>query len=276
MHVSGLFQLATTLRPARRAGGLLALLVLLGACDRQPPTSLPAQAAVAEHLEAAHQHFADPATAALEQSCDTAPAFTQALEAWIQSVELAGLQSRFGQQLADAQRRVAALRVRCPAAPPGVATAPAHRVVPHPDRKRDVDVAPVLSADLLDAYARGLDEEIALMRASGSHFISLSRHDVQGRQVAEAAGLTLPEYRGLRDAVQKLLYERMLHERYAGTVGTARLLRLEPHKRKHADEVLARDPYAALSTSERKAVESRMPALQSQYARYMDLAAVGD
>ena len=68
----------------------------------------------------------------------------------------------------------------------------------------------------------------------------------------------------------------MLHARYAGADGQARLARLEPHKREHALEVLARDPYAALSAAERDTVQARMSELQPLYTRYMGLAAVAD
>ena len=133
-----------------------------------------------------------------------------------------------------------------------------------------------LTAATLDAYLRGMEQEIALMRASGRSFVSLSRHDEEGRQVAAAAGLGLHDYTRVRDAVQKVLYERMLHERYAGADGNARLAGLEPHKRDHAKDVLARDPFASLSTSERDVMQQRLSDLRAQYDRYMALAAVGD
>ena len=129
---------------------------------------------------------------------------------------------------------------------------------------------------MLDAYVRGMGEEIALMRASGSHFVSLSQYDAQGRQIATAAELSLAEYRGLRNAMQTLLYERMLHARYAGADGQARLARLEPHKREHATEMLASDPFAPLSPAERDAVQARLDVLRPLYDRYMGIAAIAD
>jgi hypothetical protein len=73
-----------------------------------------------------------------------------------------------------------------------------------------------------------------------------------------------------------VLYELMMHARYAGPAGQARLAGLEPHKREHAREVLARDPYASLSAAERDAVQARLAILRSQYEGYMDLAAIAD
>ena len=144
------------------------------------------------------------------------------------------------------------------------------------ERKRDADARPVIDADMLDAYVRGVDEEIALMRATGRHFVSLSKYDEQGLQVAAKAGLSVRDYSDLKRAMHKVLYELMLHERFAGPARQARLAGMEPHKREHAEEVLARDPYASVSTAERNLIQTRLVALRSQYDGYMDLAAIAD
>jgi hypothetical protein len=143
----------------------------------------------------------------------------------------------------------------------------------HPSNE---DPRPTLTPDLLDAYVRGMEEEIALMDASGSHFIPLSKYDEQGLQVAATAALPLPEYRGLRQKVNDVLYAHMMHERYAGADGQARLDRLEPHKREHALEVLANEPFATLSAAERSAVQARLDTLRDTYDRYMRIAAIAD
>lgn len=143
-------------------------------------------------------------------------------------------------------------------------------------RASNEDPRPTITPDLLDAYIRGMEEEIRLMRASGSHFISLSKYDEQGLQVAEKAGLTMPEYRGLRRAVTDVLYAHLMHERYAGPEGEARLARLEPHKREHALEMLASEPFAPLSPTERDAVQARQDVLRPLYDRYMGIAAIAD
>lgn len=138
------------------------------------------------------------------------------------------------------------------------------------------DPRPTITPDLLDAYIRGMEEEIVLMRAAGSHFISLSKYDEQGMQVAEKAGLPMPEYRGLRQAVTAVLYAHSMHERYAGPEGEARLAGLEPHKREHAVEMLASEPFATLSPAERDAVQARLGTLRPLYDRYMEIAAIAD
>lgn len=143
-------------------------------------------------------------------------------------------------------------------------------------RASNEDPRPTITPDLLDAYIRGMEEEIALMRATGSHFIALSKYDEQGLQVAEKAGLPLPEYRGLRQAVNDVLYSHFMHELYAGPDGRARLERLEPHKREYALEKLASEPFAPLSPAERDAVQARLGSLRPLYDRYMGIAAIAD
>ncbi|HUH89459.1 MAG TPA: hypothetical protein VLZ76_02205 [Lysobacter sp.] len=264
-----------TRRTTVRAAGWATALILLAACDGRTPTVLSPQSQLVEPLEMAYRQFADPSMAALEQSCDTAPTLAQALDGWADAVDEAGLQSRFPRETVAAKRRAAAIRTLCPSTPTEV-DAPERRAATGTDRARNADPRPAITTDTLDAYARGLDEELALMRASGSHFVSLSKRSEDGRRVAAAAGLSPSEYQELRQAVHSVLYELMMHARYAGPAGQARLAGLEPHKREHAREVLARDPYASLSAVERDAVQARLDALQTRYDRYMDMAAIAD
>lgn len=143
-------------------------------------------------------------------------------------------------------------------------------------RASNEDPRPTITPDLLDAYIRGMEEEILLMRSTAGHFISLSKYDEKGLQVAEKAGLPLPEYRGLRQAVTDVLYSHFMHERYAGPEGEARLARLEPHKREHAAGMLASEPFATLSPAESNAVQARLDTLRPLYDRYMEIAAIAD
>lgn len=143
-------------------------------------------------------------------------------------------------------------------------------------RAANQDPRPTITPDLIDAYIRGMEEEVRLMRSIGSHFISLSKYDEHGLQVAERAGLPIAEYRGLRQAVTEVLYAHLMHERYAGPDGEARLARLEPHKREHALGMLAREPFATLAPAERDAVQARLDTLRPLYDRYMDIAAIAD
>ncbi|TWT22620.1 hypothetical protein FQY83_06290 [Luteimonas marina] len=267
---------------AARAAGSIFLLVLLAACgDRTPAGTAQAQALLADPLEASYRQFTE---SAADTSCSEAPVLAMALDGWLQAVEAAGLQSRFAAETAEARRRAADIRVRCADAIATLEAATAAGAANRPERNRAKGSKdrsakaprPDITPDLLDAYARGIEEEIALMRANGTHFVSLSRYDEQGLQVAAVAGLPLPEYTDLRQAMHKVLHEQMMHDRYAGAAGQARLSRLEPHKRKYAEEVLARDPFASLSPTERGAVRARLDALQAGYDRYLRLAAVGD
>ncbi len=267
---------ATPLRTIFRTAGLALLPLLLAACGER------AQPELAEPLRDAYRMLTG-TTAAAGDSCATAPALAMALGGWLEAVDEAGLQSRFASETADARQRVDAIRARCADA---VAAMESAATDARPERRArasgsdrpasNEDPRPAITPDLLDAWIRGMEEEIVLMRATGSHFISLSKYDEQGLQVAEKAGLPLPEYRGLRDAVTKVMYVHMMHERYGGADGQARLARLEPHKREHAIGILASEPFATLSPAEREAVQARLGSLRALYDRYMEIAAVGD
>lgn len=269
---------AAPLRTAFRTAGLALLPFLLAACGER------AQPELAEPLEAAYRQLTEPPMATVNGSCDSAPALALALDGWLQAVEAAGLQSRFSAETAEARQRVDGIRSRCAdamaameSAMAGAADRRATRTSSRTDRPAsNEDPRPTITPDLLDAWIRGMEEEIALMRATNSHFISLSKYDEHGLQVAEKAGLPLPEYRGLRDAVTKVMYAHMMHERYAGADGQARLARLEPHKREHAIGILASEPFATLSPAERDAVQARLGSLRALYDRYMDIAAIAD
>ena len=261
-----------------RAAGVAALLALLAACGDRAP-ALAAQAQLAEPLEAAWRQLTEPPMAAVDGSCDTAPTLAVALDGWRQAVDAAGLQSRFAAETAEAQRRAADIRSRCADAIATLEEATRRSARERPrerTRKADKVARPAITPASLEAYTRGLDEEIRLMRASGRHFVSLSKYDEEGRQVAARAGLSVAGYADLKRAVHDVLYARMLHQRYAGAAGQARLAGLEPHKREHAVEVLARDPFAALSPAERNAMQAPLDGLQAHYGRYLELAVVGD
>lgn len=266
MHVSAPFR--TTLR----AAGLALLPLLLAACAER------AQPQLAEPLSQAYRMLEDMPMAEGDD-CVAAPAMVQALDGWLQAVDEAGLASQFATETAAVQQRMDAIRGRCADAMSADAAKADRR--PHASaqggaRASNEDPRPAITPDLLEAYIRGMEEEIVLMRATGSHFISLSMYSEEGLQVAQKAGLELPEYRGLRRAVNEVLYAHMMHERYAGPDGQARMQRLEPHKREHAASMLATEPFASLSSAERDAVQARLDTLRPLYDRYMQIAAIAD
>ncbi len=264
--------------PAIRAAARLpvtVLLALLVACERHAPVAPSSQSQLAEPLETAYRQLSDPPAIAQEQSCDNARALGQALEGWIAAVDATGLHSRFAAETADARRRMATIHARCAASPAEPMPLSRNRLAT-PSHTRDEETRPAITVATLDAYVRGQEAEIALMRANGTHLVSLSKYGDEGRRVAAKAGLPLPAYRALRTDMHRMLHEVMMHERYAGPAGQARLVGLEPHKRAYAVEVLARDPYASLSAVERDAVQARLAPLRSQYDAYLDLAAIAD
>lgn len=258
--------------------GLAALLTLLAACGERTSAVLPLQPQLAESLEMAYLQFNDTSLEETEDDCNSAPTLAIALEGWLKGVEVAGLQARFAAETREARQRAAAIRSRCAdaiAAQQAARPAASERNA-DPPRNSTKASRPDVTPAMLDAYVRGMEEEIRLMRASGRHFVSLSKYDEEGRQVAATAGLSLPEYSALRQAVQDVLYAHMMHGLYRGPGGELRLARLEPHKREHAAEVLSRDPFAALSPAEREAVEARIGTLRPLYDRYMEIAAIAD
>ena len=267
---------AAPLRTTFRTAGLVLLPLLLAACGERTQPEL------AQPLGDAYRMLTETSTAA-DDSCTTAPALAMALGGWLQAVDEAGLQSRFASETADARQRVDAIRARCADAMAAMESAgtdarPEQRARASSSDKpaSNEDPRPTITPDLLDAWIRGMEEEIALMRATNSHFVSLSKYDEHGLQVAEKAGLPLPEYRGLRDAVTRVMYVHLMHERYGGADGQARLARLEAHKREHAIEILASEPFATLSPAEREALQARLDSLRALYDRYMEIAAIAD
>jgi len=257
------------------AASLLLVPLLLVACGDG------AQPQLAEPLRQAYRMLEEMPRAEGD-GCAAAPAMVQALDGWLQAVEEAGLSSQFTTETTEVRQRMDAIRGRCADAMASAqATSADGKRRPRASaqgggRASNEDPRPTLTPDLLDAYIRGVEEEIVLMRATGSHFISLSMYSEEDRRVAEKAGLELPEYRGLRRAVDEVLYAHLMHERYAGADGQARLARLEPHKREHAIDMLASEPFAPLSPAERDAVQARLDTLRPLYDRYMEIAAIAD
>src|SRR5690554_6699329 len=98
-----------------------------------------------------------------------------------------------------------------PADNAGADRSAAHASTDSGARASNEDPRPTITPDLLDAYIRGIEEEIVLMQATGSHFISLSKYSDQGLQVADKAELPLPGYRGLRRAVNDVLHAHLMH-----------------------------------------------------------------
>lgn len=97
----------------------------------------------------------------------------------------------------------------------------------------------------LEALERGLQKEIEIIRRpgrAGSHYgVSLQARDPEAQEVAEAAGMSVLEYRELHDAVERVLTTLNLQ----GKIGPPRSVDLE----KASDEFRARyesDPYAEL------------------------------
>lgn len=107
----------------------------------------------------------------------------------------------------------------------------------------------------LEALERGLRKEIEIIRRpgrGGSHYrVSLQAIDEEAQEVAEAAGMSVVEYRDLHDAVEGVLTPL----NFQGKIGPPRSIDLD----QVSDEFRAKiegDPYAALSPGSAAALRS--------------------
>ena len=138
-----------------------------------------------------------------------------------------------------------------------------------------------LTSDTLNAYERGLKKEIDAVRAaqqrSGTaataqergEAIQASFEDATIPQGAEAAGLSVEEYRGLRDTVNGVF--RTLD--FQGQIDGPLSMDLS-RANAATKERLARDPFADLSAGSAAALRAQMDRLVPVWIEYVTLTAV--
>jgi hypothetical protein len=138
-----------------------------------------------------------------------------------------------------------------------------------------------LTADTLSAYERGLRKEIEAVRAAQQAASAATTpeqrgHAIQGSfehatipQGAEAAGLPLAQYRGLRETVNGVFRTLDFQGKIDGPLSID-LTRVDAATK----ERVSRDPFADLSAGSAAALRSRMDRLVPVWAEYVRLTAV--
>ena len=138
-----------------------------------------------------------------------------------------------------------------------------------------------LTSDTLNAYERGLKKEIEAVRAaqqrSGTattaqergEAIQASFEDATIPQGAAAAGLSVEQYRGLRETVNGIFRTLDFQGRIDGPLSMD-LSRADAATK----ERLARDPFADLSSGSAAALRAQMGRLARVWIEYVTLTAV--
>jgi hypothetical protein len=138
-----------------------------------------------------------------------------------------------------------------------------------------------LTSANLDAYARGITKEIALVQAAQERARTATTPQARGEAMqaqwedqtisggAEAAGLSPDSYRQVRRTVHHVLQTLDFQGKIDGPMqmDTARAT---PEMKKQ----LASDPMSALSASSRAALEAQMNTLVPLWIQYVNLTAV--
>ncbi|HLV25383.1 MAG TPA: hypothetical protein VKZ41_03655 [Gemmatimonadales bacterium] len=111
----------------------------------------------------------------------------------------------------------------------------------------------------LAALERGLREELVVIRSPGrgSHYgVSLSEHSPEAGQVAAAAGISVEEYREIREVVERVFTTL----NFQGKIGPPRSIDLDNAGEEFRMR-LESDPFNELSQGSAAALRSRMDTL---------------
>lgn len=125
-----------------------------------------------------------------------------------------------------------------------------------------------LTAANLGALERGLREELEVIRSAdrpGSYYgVKLEARDPEAQRVAEAAGMSVQEYREIRDVVDRVFTTL----NFKGEIGPPSSIDLE----QVSDELRARiegDPFAELSPESASALRGSMTSLEPLWSSIM-------
>lgn len=127
-----------------------------------------------------------------------------------------------------------------------------------------------LTPALLQAYAKGLRKEVEIIRrpGRGTHYgVTISKYGEEGPEVVAASGLSLDDYRAIRDLVDPVFTTL----NFQGKIGPPRsidVVRAPEWKQR-----LAGDPFDELSPASAKALREHMDILVPPWSEIIALTA---
>ena len=127
-----------------------------------------------------------------------------------------------------------------------------------------------LTPALLQAYAKGLRKEVEIIQrpGRGTHYgVAISKYGEEGPEVVAASGLTLDDYRAVRDLVDPVFTTL----NFQGKIGPPRSINLE--RAPEWKERLAGDPFDQLSPASAKALREHMDILVPPWSEIVRMTA---
>ena len=134
----------------------------------------------------------------------------------------------------------------------------------------DTKAAFELTPALLQGYAKGLRKEAEIIRrpGRGTHYgVTISKYGEEGREAVTASGLSLDDYRAIRDLVNPVFTTL----NFQGKIGPPRSIDLE--RAPEWKERLAGDPFDQLSPASAKALREHMDILVPPWSEIIALTA---
>ena len=127
-----------------------------------------------------------------------------------------------------------------------------------------------LTPALLQAYAKGLRKEVEIIRrpGRGTHYgVTISKYGEEGPEVVAASGLSLDDYRAIRDLVDPVFTTL----NFQGKIGPPRSINVE--RAPEWKERLAGDPFDELSPASAKALREHMDILVPPWSEIVRMTA---
>jgi len=134
----------------------------------------------------------------------------------------------------------------------------------------DAKAAFELTPALLQGYAKGLRKEAEIIRrpGRGTHYgVTISKYGEEGREAVAASGLSLDDYRAIRDLVNPVFTTL----NFQGKIGPPRSMDLE--RAPEWKQRLAGDPFDELSPSSAQALRDHMDILVPPWSEIIALTA---
>src|SRR3546814_9285873 len=134
------------------------------------------------------------------------------------------------------------------------------------DAKEAVELTPAL----LHAYAKGVHKEVEIIRrpGRGTHYgVTISKYGEEGPEVVAASGLSIDDYRAIRDLVDPVFTTL----NFQGKIGPPRSIDLE--RAPEWKQRLAGDPFDELSPASAKVLREHMDILVPPWSEIIALTA---